>query len=146
MYLANFDALVMQADPAQALNVPVVPLGALLTAAYPLSSRSPYVLAWLNQLISAEGMMHPELLEKLVLNNFCKLHTDFAVGMDHEISVFTFKYKSYISGFMFRIMTMLLSIWILLFIQYRIETTIYSPEGMLYASKCKVIAICHVLV
>ena len=62
----------MQADPAQALNVPAVPLGALLAAAYPLSSQPPYVLAWLNNLISAEDMMHPELLKKLVLNNFCK--------------------------------------------------------------------------
>ncbi|XVF02222.1 hypothetical protein REPUB_Repub04eG0157000 [Reevesia pubescens] len=61
------------ADPAQALNVPVVPLGTLLAAAYPLSSRPPYVLAWLNNLISAEDMMHPELLEKLVLNNFCTI-------------------------------------------------------------------------
>ncbi|KAJ8758538.1 hypothetical protein K2173_000259 [Erythroxylum novogranatense] len=61
------------ADPAQALNVPVVPLGALLSAAYPLSSRPPYVLSWLNHLISAEDMMHPELLEKLVLNNFCTI-------------------------------------------------------------------------
>lgn len=62
----------MQADPAQALSVPVVPLGAMLAAAYPLSSRPPYVLAWLNHLISAENMMNPELLKKLVLNNFCK--------------------------------------------------------------------------
>lgn len=62
----------LQADPAQALNVPVVPLGALLAAAYPLSSRPPYVLSWLNDLISAADMMHPELLKKLVLNNFCK--------------------------------------------------------------------------
>lgn len=61
------------ADPAQALNVPVVPLGAMLAAAYPLSSRPPYVLSWLNQLISAEDMMHPELLKKLVLNNFCTI-------------------------------------------------------------------------
>ncbi|MBA0601495.1 hypothetical protein Gorai_004670, partial [Gossypium raimondii] len=49
------------ADPAQALNVPVVPLGAMLAAAYPLSSRPPYILARLNNLISAEDMMHPEL-------------------------------------------------------------------------------------
>ncbi|KAL0408902.1 UNVERIFIED_CONTAM: hypothetical protein Sradi_1824600 [Sesamum radiatum] len=62
-----------QADPAQALNVPVVPLGALLSAAYPLSSRPPYVLSWLNDLISAQDMMHPELLKKLVLNNFCTI-------------------------------------------------------------------------
>ncbi|MCE5166078.1 hypothetical protein HAX54_014564 [Datura stramonium] len=61
------------ADPAQALNVPVVPLGALLAAAYPLSSRPPYVLSWLNDLISAADMMHPELLKKLVLNNFCTI-------------------------------------------------------------------------
>ncbi|KAL3830858.1 hypothetical protein ACJIZ3_019660 [Penstemon smallii] len=61
------------ADPAQALNVPVVPLGALLAAAYPLSSRPPYVLSWLNDLISAEDMMHPELFKKLVLNNFCTI-------------------------------------------------------------------------
>lgn len=62
----------MQADPAQVLNVPIVPLGAMLTAAYPLTSRPPYVLSWLNHMISAQDMMHPELLKKLVLNNFCK--------------------------------------------------------------------------
>ncbi|KAG8382848.1 hypothetical protein BUALT_Bualt05G0121100 [Buddleja alternifolia] len=65
--------LIPLADPAQALNVPVVPLGALLSAAYPLSSRPPYALAWLNDLISAQDMMHPELLKKLVLNNFCTI-------------------------------------------------------------------------
>ncbi|KAK7357739.1 hypothetical protein VNO80_17035 [Phaseolus coccineus] len=53
------------ADPAQALNVPVVPLGAMLAAAYPLS--------WLNTLISAENMMDPDLLKRLVLNNFCTI-------------------------------------------------------------------------
>ncbi|KAE8713514.1 octicosapeptide/Phox/Bem1p domain-containing family protein [Hibiscus syriacus] len=63
------------ADPAQALNVPAVPFGSLLAAAYPLASRPPYVLGWLNSLISAEDMMHPELLEKLVLNNFCTIPT-----------------------------------------------------------------------
>lgn len=63
---------VVQADPAQALNVPVVPLGALMTAAYPLSSRPPYVLSWINSQVSAQDMMLPELYEKLVLNNFCK--------------------------------------------------------------------------
>ena len=63
----------MQADPAQVLNVPVVPLGALLAVAYPLTSRPPYVLSWLNSQISSQDMMHPELFEKLVLNNFCKL-------------------------------------------------------------------------
>lgn len=70
---SSLKLLLPLADPAQALNVPVVPLGALLSAAYPLSSRPPYVFAWLNNLISSEDMMHPELLEKLVLNNFCTI-------------------------------------------------------------------------
>ncbi|KAE8077256.1 hypothetical protein FH972_015834 [Carpinus fangiana] len=91
------------ADPAQALNVPVVPLGALLAAAYPLSSRPPYVLSWLNYLISAEDMMHPELLEKLVLNNFCtipanlllQLTTAFREGGLRDRNG-TFSYKDHI--------------------------------------------------
>lgn len=70
---SSLKLLLPLADPAQALNVPVVPLGALLTAAYPLSSSPPYVLSWLNHLISAEDMMHPEDLKKLVLNNFCTI-------------------------------------------------------------------------
>ncbi|KAE8660882.1 hypothetical protein F3Y22_tig00116944pilonHSYRG00001 [Hibiscus syriacus] len=65
--------LVPLADPAQALNLPVVPLGTLLAAAYPLSFRPPCVLGWLNNLISAEDMMHPELLKKLILNSFCTI-------------------------------------------------------------------------
>ncbi|CAA0839823.1 Uncharacterised conserved protein UCP031088-alpha/beta hydrolase [Striga hermonthica] len=91
------------ADPAQALNVPVVPLGALLSAAYPLSSRPPYVLSWMNDLISAQGMMHPELLEKLILNNFCtipaklilQLTTAFREGGLRDRSG-TFFYKDHI--------------------------------------------------
>ncbi|XAR72310.1 hypothetical protein NMG60_11018904 [Bertholletia excelsa] len=70
---SSLKLLLPLADPAQALNVPVVPLGALLAAAYPLSSHPPYVLSWLNSMISAEDMMHPELLKKLVLNNFCTI-------------------------------------------------------------------------
>lgn len=70
---SSLKLLLPLADPAQALNVPVVPLGALLSAAYPLSSRPPYVLSWLNDLISAQDMMHPDLLKKLVLNNFCTI-------------------------------------------------------------------------
>lgn len=60
-----------QADPAQALNVSVIPLGALLAAAHPLMSRPPYVLSWLTSLFSAQ-QINRELLEKLVLNNFGK--------------------------------------------------------------------------
>ena len=44
----------------------------MLVAAFPLSSRPPYVFSWLNTLISPEDMMDPDLLERLVLNNFCK--------------------------------------------------------------------------
>jgi len=43
-----------------------------MTAVYPLASRPPYALSWLNPQVSAQDMMHPELFEKLVLNNFCK--------------------------------------------------------------------------
>ncbi|XP_024989099.1 uncharacterized protein LOC112523647 isoform X4 [Cynara cardunculus var. scolymus] len=70
---SSLKLLIPLADPAQALNVPIVPLGALLTAAYPLTSRPPYVLSWLNHMISAQDMMHPDLLKKLVLNNFCTI-------------------------------------------------------------------------
>ncbi|XP_075507074.1 uncharacterized protein LOC142543602 [Primulina tabacum] len=70
---SSLKLLLPLADPAQALNVPIVPLGALLSAAYPLSSQPPYVLSWLNDLISAQDMMHPDLLKKLVLNNFCTI-------------------------------------------------------------------------
>lgn len=70
---SSLKMLLPLANPAQVLNVPVVPLGAMLSAAYPLSSSPPYVLSWLNNLISAEDMMDPELLKKLVLNNFCTI-------------------------------------------------------------------------
>ncbi|KAJ0247978.1 Alpha/beta hydrolase family protein [Hirschfeldia incana] len=97
--------LIPLADPAQALSVPVVPLGALLAAAYPLSSRPPYVLSWLNDLISATDMMHPEQLEKLVLNNFCtipaklliQLTTAFRAGGLRDRSG-KFYYKDHLSG------------------------------------------------
>lgn len=59
------------ADPAKALNVPAIPLGVLFSVIHALATRPPYALSWLIPQISAPGMMHPELLEKLVLNNFC---------------------------------------------------------------------------
>ncbi|KAL6007590.1 hypothetical protein ACLOJK_033089 [Asimina triloba] len=67
---SSLKLLLPLADPAQALNVPVVPIGALLAAAYPLSTRPPYVLSWLNPHISAEEMMHPELFERLLVTAF----------------------------------------------------------------------------
>ncbi|OMO57405.1 hypothetical protein CCACVL1_25789 [Corchorus capsularis] len=58
------------ADPAQFLNVPIIPIGTLLAAAHPLATRPPYILSWLSPQISAWDMMTPELLEKLVMENF----------------------------------------------------------------------------
>jgi hypothetical protein len=69
-----------QADSAQALNVPVIPVGALLAAAHPLASRPPYILSWLNPQISAQQMMDPKLFEKLVLNNFCKYKYESSIN------------------------------------------------------------------
>lgn len=68
---SSLKLLLPLADPAQALSVPVLPLGTLMTAIYPLASQPPYALAWLTPQVSARNMMHPELLKKLVLNNFC---------------------------------------------------------------------------
>lgn len=88
------------ADPAQALNVPVVPLGALMTAAYPLSSRPPYVLSWINSQVSAQDMMLPELYEKLVLNNFCTIPAKVILqltsafregGLRNRVGTFSYK-------------------------------------------------------
>lgn len=68
---SSLKLLLPLAHPAQALNVPAVPLGTLLAAAYPWASGPPYLFSWLNPQISAQDMMHPELLAKLVSNNFC---------------------------------------------------------------------------
>ncbi|KAJ1268245.1 hypothetical protein BS78_07G121400 [Paspalum vaginatum] len=68
---SSLKLLLPLAHPAQAFNVPAVPLGALLAAAYPWASGPPYLFSWLNPQISAQDMMHPELLSKLVFNNFC---------------------------------------------------------------------------
>ncbi|XP_055813009.1 uncharacterized protein LOC129882649 isoform X2 [Solanum dulcamara] len=73
--------LVPLADPAQVLNVPVIPLGTLLAAAYPLTSHAPYALAWLNEMISATDMMHPDQLEKLVRNSFCNIPAKLLLQM-----------------------------------------------------------------
>ncbi|KAI3515658.1 hypothetical protein L1887_14559 [Cichorium endivia] len=92
------------ADPAQALKVRAVPLGALLAAAYPLASRPPYLMSWLNRLITAQDMMQPELMEKFVMNNFCtvpaklllQLTTAFQEGGLRDRSG-TFFYKDHIN-------------------------------------------------
>ncbi|KAJ7532400.1 hypothetical protein O6H91_13G002200 [Diphasiastrum complanatum] len=70
---SSLKLLLPLADPAQVLNVPVIPLGTLMTALHPLVSRPPYALAWLGSHVSAGRMMDPSLFQKLVLNNFCTI-------------------------------------------------------------------------
>lgn len=70
---SSLKTLLPLVDPAKAVNLPVVPLGALLAAIYPLASRPPYLLSWLNPQVSAQNMMHPEMFERLVLKNFCTI-------------------------------------------------------------------------
>ncbi|KAJ0106461.1 hypothetical protein Patl1_19187 [Pistacia atlantica] len=61
------------ANPLQTLNVPAVPLGVILAAAHPFASYPPYLLSWVKAHISAVDMMHPDLFEKLIFNNFCNI-------------------------------------------------------------------------
>lgn len=61
-----------QASPAHLLNLPVIPLGVLMSAVQPLVTRPPYPLAWMGYHVSAQGMMNKELFEKLVLTGFCE--------------------------------------------------------------------------
>ncbi|RLN22105.1 uncharacterized protein C2845_PM07G19530 [Panicum miliaceum] len=68
---SSLKLLLPLADPAEILRVPAIPLGALLSTTYPISSRAPYILSLLRSQISAKEMMDPELLSKLILNNFC---------------------------------------------------------------------------
>lgn len=65
--------LLLQKEPAQALNVLALPIDTMLKIAHPLMFRPPYVLSWLTTNISAPQMMDPEVIEKLVLNSLCKL-------------------------------------------------------------------------
>ncbi|KAI5054966.1 hypothetical protein GOP47_0030111 [Adiantum capillus-veneris] len=70
---SSLKMLLPLADPAQLLNVPAVPLGALMTALHPLTVNPPYAFAWLSAQVSAQEMMDPQLFKKLVLNNFCTI-------------------------------------------------------------------------
>ncbi|KAH7282079.1 hypothetical protein KP509_35G011200 [Ceratopteris richardii] len=70
---SSLKLLLPLADPAQLLNVPAVPLGAIMTAIHPLATNPPYALSWLSAQVSAQEMMDPDLLKKLVLNNFCTI-------------------------------------------------------------------------
>ncbi|MCO5555868.1 hypothetical protein L7F22_009413 [Adiantum nelumboides] len=97
---SSLKLLVPLADPAQLLNVPAVPLGALMTAFHPLTVNSPTALAWLSAQVSAQEMMDPELFKKLVLNNFCTIPTKLLLqlmtafqprGLQNRTGTFFFK-------------------------------------------------------
>ncbi|KAJ8430617.1 hypothetical protein Cgig2_021579 [Carnegiea gigantea] len=68
---SSFRLLLPVADPAKALKVTAIPIGAVMAALYPLASYPPFLLSWLNAQISAQDMMIPELFERLVQKNFC---------------------------------------------------------------------------
>ncbi|CAL0323951.1 unnamed protein product [Lupinus luteus] len=65
------DSGLASVETTQALNIPVIPVGPLLSTVYPLTKHPPHFLSGLNSQISAQDMMDQELFEKLVLNNFC---------------------------------------------------------------------------
>lgn len=52
-----------------------------MAAAYTFATRPPYVLSWLNPQVSAQNMMQPEMLERLVLNNFCTIPAKLLVQL-----------------------------------------------------------------
>nr|KJB34303.1 hypothetical protein B456_006G058300 [Gossypium raimondii] len=67
---SSLKLLLPLANPAQVLNVPVIPIGTLLAAAHPFAANPPYLLSWLSPQISAPDMLQPKLFEKLVTENF----------------------------------------------------------------------------
>lgn len=78
---SSLKLLLPLAENSLVLNVPVFPLGAFLAAVHPYATRPPYILSWLKSLISTPEMMHPELLEKLVLNNFCTIPSNLLLQL-----------------------------------------------------------------
>ncbi|KAL5544874.1 hypothetical protein UlMin_008658 [Ulmus minor] len=78
---SSLKLLLPLAKPAQALNVPVIPIGTLIAAANLLSSHPPYVLSWLKGQVSSKDMMDPELFEKLLLSNFCTIPAKLLLQM-----------------------------------------------------------------
>ncbi|XP_039040501.1 uncharacterized protein LOC120178772 isoform X2 [Hibiscus syriacus] len=91
-------------EPAQVLNVPVIPIGPLIAAAHPFAANPPYILSWLSPEISAPDMMQPKLFEKLAMENFetvpakllLQLATAFHEGGLRDRSG-TFFYKDHLS-------------------------------------------------
>ncbi|TYH62526.1 hypothetical protein ES332_D07G126300v1 [Gossypium tomentosum] len=69
---SSLKLLLPLANPAQVLNVPVIPIATLLAAAHPFAANPPYLLSCLSPQISASDMLQPKLFEKLVTKNFDK--------------------------------------------------------------------------
>ncbi|CAD5317125.1 unnamed protein product [Arabidopsis thaliana] len=91
-------------EPAQAINLPIMPIDTMLAMAHPLMCRPPYALSWLTANISAPQMMDPEVIEKLVLNSLStvpvKLLLQLTTAVDHgglRDRTGTFCYKDHIS-------------------------------------------------
>lgn len=63
------NVILFQKEPAQAINLPIMPIDTMLAMVHPLMCRPPYALSWLTANISAPQMMDPEVIEKLVLNS-----------------------------------------------------------------------------
>ncbi|TYH57886.1 hypothetical protein ES332_D08G118500v1 [Gossypium tomentosum] len=101
---SSLKLLLPLADPAQVLNVPVIPIGTLLAATHPFAANPPYLLSWLSPQISAPDMLQPKLFEKLVTENFetvpakllLQLATAFEEGGLCDKSG-TFFYKNHLS-------------------------------------------------
>ncbi|CAN0877009.1 hypothetical protein LINGRAHAP2_LOCUS11620 [Linum grandiflorum] len=68
---SSLKLLLPVADPAKALNVPAIPVGRMISTAHQLSSNLPYLTPWLKSQITTPGMLHPELLKKLVSDGLC---------------------------------------------------------------------------
>ncbi|ONM07037.1 Uncharacterized conserved protein UCP031088 alpha/beta hydrolase [Zea mays] len=74
--LPRIDRTVRYSLRSQGAHIPTfehVPESSVSIAAYLWASGPPYLFSWLNPQISAQDMMHPELLAKLVSNNFCTM-------------------------------------------------------------------------
>ncbi|KAH1091517.1 hypothetical protein J1N35_018774 [Gossypium stocksii] len=101
---SSLKLLLPLADPAQVLNVPVIPIGTLLAAAHPFAANPPYLLSWLSPQISAPDMLQPKLFQKLLTENFetvpakllLQLATAFEEGGLCDRSG-TFFYKNHLS-------------------------------------------------
>ncbi|XP_010416198.1 PREDICTED: uncharacterized protein LOC104702080 isoform X1 [Camelina sativa] len=90
--------------PAEAINLPIMPIDTMLAMAHPLMCRPPYPLSWLTANISAPQMMEPEMIDKLVLNSLStvpvKLLLQLTTAVDQgglRDRTGTFYYKDHIS-------------------------------------------------